>query len=195
MNKLKLFLTVLSILIAVTPITVQIIIHRDNIVGLILPPTIADILTSNTDDLTNADSFDFGGSSIPLPMLVGTPILYPNNTVHLTYTFTNPLDGRITITSMDAKIVCTEHRFILGDVYIEPATLEPNQTLELNVTCILSPKAIEHISTQHQGQDSINAEFENFSVGLTDITITMDHRKLGPIQIPQTTLILNNLSK
>ncbi|MCL1970136.1 MAG: hypothetical protein FWF66_01545 [Candidatus Bathyarchaeota archaeon] len=193
MNKLKLFLIVLSILIAVTPISVQVIIHRDNPVGLILPPTIADLLNGGTEDITNADAFNFAGSSIPLPMLIGNPVLFQNNTVKLTYTFTNPLEGRITITSMDAELVCIDHRFPLGNVFIEPATLEPNQTLELNVTCTLSTQAIEHIRTQHQGQDSINTEFENYSVELTDIKIIMDHRKLGPIQIPQLITTLNKL--
>jgi len=187
MSKVKLFLTILSIFIAVTPITVQAILYRDNIVGLILPPSIADLLTGrNTTDLANADYFDFVGTQIPLPMLTGDPVLFPDNTVKLTYNFTNPLDGKITITTMEAEIVCTEHHFTLGDVFIEPATLEPKQTIDLNVTCRLSPKAIEHIKLYHQGQDHIKAEFENFTVELIDIKITMEHRKLGSIQLPNS---------
>lgn len=193
MSKLKLFLTIISILIAVTPITVQIIIHRDNIVGLVLPPSIAGLLKGGTDDLSTADAVDFAGMSFPLPYLAENPVFSKENTIELIYTFTNPLDGRITITSMDAEIVCIDHNFVLGDVYIEPATLEPHQTVNLNVTCTLSKQAIDHIATHHKGQDSINTEFKNFSVELTDIKITMDHRKLGSIQIACTLLNLKPL--
>ncbi|MCL2134288.1 MAG: hypothetical protein FWH37_01875 [Candidatus Bathyarchaeota archaeon] len=193
MNKLKLFLTIISVLIAVTPITTQIIIHRDNIVGLILPPTISDILAGGTDDLSTADSVNFAGMNFSLPVIVGDPVLFQNNTVKLTYIFTNPLDGKITVTSMNAELVCTDHSFTLSkDIFVDPITLEPKQTVNLNVTCVLSAKAIEHIKTQHQGENSINTEFKNFSVELTDIKITMPHRKLGSIQIPLTILYINH---
>ncbi|MDR2700328.1 MAG: hypothetical protein LBC12_05940 [Nitrososphaerota archaeon] len=188
MSKVKLFLTMISILIVVIPITVQVIIYRDNPVDLILPPTFAALLNGGTDDLSTVDVVDFAGMSFSLPFLSEEPVFFQNNTIKLIYTFTNPLDGKITITTMDAKMVCTDHKFKLGDTFIEPATLEPKQTINFNVYCILSTTAIEHIATHHQGQDSINTEFENFSVDLTDIKIIMPHRKLGSIQIPQTIL-------
>jgi hypothetical protein len=191
MNKIKVFLTVITILIAVTPITIQVIRYRENPVDLILPPSVSEILKGGTDDLVNADEFHFVGKSFPLPMLTGEPVLSKDNTVELTYNFTNPLDGKITITSMDAEIICTEHKFKLGEVFIEPATLGPHQTIDLDVTCILTPKAIEHITTQHKGQTNIKTKFKDFSVDLLDIKITMPHRKLGTIQIPLTTSLLS----
>lgn len=194
MSKLKLFLTIITILIAVVPISVQVIRYRDNPVDLILPPSISEILQGGTDDLVNADAVNFAGMSFPLPILTGEPVLSKDNKIHLTYNFTNPLDGKITITTMDAELVCTEHKFKLGDVFIEPATLESNQTIDLDVTCILTPQAIEHIKTQHKGQTSIKTEFENFSVDLIDIKITMPHRKLGIIQIPLSLLTLNPIN-
>ncbi|MCL2643679.1 MAG: hypothetical protein FWD52_09300 [Candidatus Bathyarchaeota archaeon] len=194
MNKVKLFLTVLSILIAVMPITVQVIRHRDNPVGLILPPTIDDLLNGGVGDLSDADIVSYAGMTFPLPSLSGAPMLSQDNTVKLVYTFTNPLEGTITIVSMDAEIVCKEHNFTIGTVFVEPTTFEPHQTLDLNLTCILTPQATEHIKTHHQGQDILNTEFKNFSVELRDIKIEMDHRKLGPIQIPQLTLLLQTLT-
>lgn len=193
MSKLKLFLTIITILIAVVPITVQVIRYNDNPINLILPSSISEILQGGIDDLANADEFHFAGKTFPLPMLTGDPILSKDNTVELTYNFTNPLNGEITITSMNAELVCTEHKFKLGDVFIEPATLESNQTIDLDVTCILTSQAIEHIKTQHKGQTSIQTEFENFSVDLLDIKITMPHRKMGTIQIPQALLTLTPL--
>jgi len=174
----------ITILIAVTPISLQVIIHRDNIVSLILPPTIEELLFGSTGDIANADVINFAGMSFSLPYLSETPTLSHDNTIKLSYTFTNPLDGKITIISMDAEIICTDHNFTLGHVSIEPITFEAYQTLELNVTCTLTAQAIKHIETQHKNQNNINTEFKNYSIDLTDIKIIMDHRKLGDIYIP-----------
>ena len=196
MNKVKFFLTVLSILIAVTPLTVQIIIHRDNLVNLILPPTFADLISEGTEDISDVDVFDFAGMYVPLPTLTGTPVLSQDGTVKLTYNFTNPLDGKLTVNSMDAEIICVEHDFTLGkDVFVEPITLGPHETCDLHVIVYLTPNAIEHIITHHQGQDNIYTEFKNYSVDLTDIKITMPHRHLGYIQIPKSNLNPNDLYK
>jgi hypothetical protein len=190
MSKIKLFLTILSVIIAVTPLTVQVIIYRDNIVDLVIPPTVADLFEGGASNLYDADFFELaGGMSVALPYLSEDPVLMPDNTIKLTYTFTNPLDGKITITSIDAEIICIDHGFTLGKVFIEPVTLESNQTLNIDVTCNLTTNAIEHITTNHKEQDSINTEFKNFKVELVDITITMDHRKLGNIQIPNQPLL------
>jgi len=184
MNKVKLFLTILTILIAVVPLTTQVILYRENPVDLIIPPTIADLLSGGTDDLATADAVNFAGMSFSLPTLIDDPILFQNGTIKLVYQFTNPLDGKITINSMDADIVCIDHNFTIGNVFIEPATLEPNQTIELNVIGILTPQAVEHITKYHKDQNSIDTQFKNYSVDLTGIKITLPYRKLGPIQIP-----------
>jgi len=185
-SKIKFFLTIVTILIAVTPITVQVVIHRDNLVGLILPPTVEGLLSGSTIDFANADFVDYAGMSFPLPYLSKTSLLTRDNNIKMIYTFTNPLDGKITIASIEAEIICTDHAFPLGNVFIEPVTFEAHQTLDLELTCILSSQGIEHIKTHHDGQNSINTEFKNYSIDLTDIKIIMDHRKLGNIQIPQT---------
>jgi hypothetical protein len=193
MNKIKLFLTILTILIAVVPIATHVIIYRENLVGLILPPTLAELFFGGTDNLVTADTVDFAGMSFSLPILLGDPILLQNDTLRLIYEFTNPLDGKITINAIDADIVCIDHNFPLGTVFIDPAALEPNQTLEFNVTGILTLQALGHITTHHKNQNSINTEFRNFSVDLTGIKITMPQRKLGPIQLPSSILTHNSL--
>jgi hypothetical protein len=183
MSKVKFFLTILSIIIAVTPLTTQVILYRDNLVDLVIPPTIADLFEGGVVDLYSADVVELVGTSFSLPILSKEPV-FQDNTIKLTYTFTNPLDGKISLTSIDAEIVCIDHGFSLGKVFIEPTTLASNQTLDIDVSCVLSSQAIEHIATAHKGQDKISTEFKNFKVELIDITITMDYRKLGDIQIP-----------
>ncbi len=193
MSKTKFFLTILTILIAVVPMTTYVIIYRENPVDLILPNSLAELFMGSIDDLATVDNIHFAGMYFSFPTLVGDPVLHQNGTLNLIYKFTNPLDGQITINAINAEIVCLDHDYTLGHVFIEPATLEPNQTLEFNVTGVLTPQAIEHITTQHNKQNSINTEFKNFSVDLTGIKITMPHRKLGDIQLPHAIFASNSL--
>jgi hypothetical protein len=193
MSKIKIFLTLLSVLIIVTPITTQIFLHRDNISGLIIPPAIDDLLNAGVDDINNADAVDIVGISFQLPVLSEAHIFSQNNTAKLIYTFTNPLNNEITITAMNADVVCVEHDFVLGTVSIEPITLGPKQTLDISVNCVLNPQTLEHIETKHQGQNSLSAEFKNFTVDLIGVKIQTDTRKLGPIQIPLLPLAPNQL--
>jgi hypothetical protein len=185
MNKIKFFLTILSILISVTPIVTQVFIHRDNIVGLVIPPEFDSLINAATDDLSNADAVNIAGVSFQLPVLSDVHISHQNNTIEMVYTFSNPIDSKITLTAMDAEVVCVDHNFVLGTVSIEPTPFEPKQTLNIPVTCILSAQALEHIATNHKEQNSIKAEFKNFSVELIGVKIHMDHRKLGDIPIKQ----------
>jgi hypothetical protein len=188
MNKIKFFLTIISILISVTPIATQAFVYRENLVGLVVPPEFDDLMNAAGGDLSDADAVNIAGVSFQLPVLSNAHIFPQNNTIELVYTFTNPLDGKITLTAMDAEVVCVDHHFVLGAVSIEPTPLEPRQTLDISVTCVLSVQALEHIATHHKGQDSIKAEFNNFSVELIGVKIHMDHRKLGEIPIKQLTL-------
>ena len=183
MNKLKIFLTVLSVLITVIPIGTQVFIHRDNLVGLVIPSTFNDLLNTSVDDISTADSVDIAGFSFQLPVLLNAEFFFHDSTVKMLYTFTNPLDAEITLTSMDAEIICVADNFILGSISIEPTHFDPNQTLEIPVTCVLSRQALEHIAIEHQGQDSIKTEFKNFSVELIGVKIHIDTRKLGDLQI------------
>ncbi|MDR2203212.1 MAG: hypothetical protein LBE76_02715 [Nitrososphaerota archaeon] len=188
MSKIKLFLTILSILIAVMPISIQAIRYHDNLVGLVMPPSIEQLFSGGIEDLEAVDAIDFAGMSLQLPILQGEPILFQNRTVHLIYTFTNPFDTNLTINSMDADVICVDHHFILGTVLIEPVTLAPKQTLNLYVTCIFSTQAIAHIATEHKGQDSITTVFKDYTVELQGIEIHMEQRKIGDIKISPHTI-------
>ncbi len=120
------------------------------------------------------------------PMISGEPQYFPeNNTVKFTYNFTNPLNTEITITTLQAEVVCHDHGFPLGQVGIDPSTLQPGQTIDITAFGVLSDEALEHIVTQHAGQSTINADFENLDVEMGGVTIQMDLQQyVGSIPIP-----------
>ncbi len=184
MNKTKILLSLLTVLIMVVPLAVQVIAYQNNLVGLIIPPELMNLMNPQSSNSGNSGT-TLANSPFQPPIATGEPQYFPqNNTVQLTYSFTNPLNSRITITAMQAEMICHDHGFPLGNVSIEPTTLEPKQTLDITATGVFSPEALEHIKTQHSGQSSINAEFENLNVEMAGVKIQMDHQELGYIPIP-----------
>lgn len=182
MKKVKVLLTLLSVIIAVAPITAEILLYQDNLVGLIIPPEITNLLNGGVSTVTG----EIGNTPFEPPMLSGEPQFFPeNNTVKFNYNFTNPLNTEISIKTLQAKVVCHDHGFQLGEVSIDPATLKPGQTIDITAFGVLSDEALKHIAAQHAGQSSINADFENLIVEMGGVTIQMDLQQyVGGIPIP-----------
>ncbi|XHH09826.1 MAG: hypothetical protein ACFCUE_04155 [Candidatus Bathyarchaeia archaeon] len=183
MKKVKFLLSILSILIIVAPITAEVLLYQDNLLGLIIPPEITNLMNGGN---VKTGINQIANTPFEPPMLSGEPQYFPeNNTVKFTYNFTNPLNTEISIKTLNAKVVCHDHGFPLGEVGIDPATLEPGQTIDITAFGVLSQQALEHIATQHAGQSSINADFENLNVEMAGITIQMDLQQyVGNIPIP-----------
>ena len=187
MKKVKILLTILTILIAVVPITAEVLIYRDNLTGLVIPPEISNLMNGgNIAANMGTVTGDIANTPFEPPMLSGEPQYFPeNNTVKFTYNFTNPLETEITITTLQAQVVCHDHDFLLGEVGIDPSTLAPGQTIDITAFGVISDEALEHIVTQHAGQTSINADFKNLEVEMGGVTIQMDLQQyVGNIPIP-----------
>ncbi|MGD6808619.1 MAG: hypothetical protein ACQCN3_02865 [Candidatus Bathyarchaeia archaeon] len=187
MKKVKILLTLLSVIIMVAPITAEVLIYQNDLVGLVIPPEIANLLKGdNTNNNIGTVTGDTSNTPFEPPMLSGEPQYFPeNNTVKFTYNFTNPLNTEINITTLQAEVVCHDHGFPLGNVGIDPATLEPGQTIDITAFGVLSDEALEHIATQHAGQSSLNADFKNLDIEMAGVTIQMDLQQyVGNIPIP-----------
>ncbi len=184
MKKVKILLTLLTIIITVTPIAVQLIAYQDNLMGLIIPPELSNLMNGGSSNNGIGEVANMPG--FEPPALSGEPQFFPaNNTVKFTYNFTNPLNTQITVTTLEAEVVCHEHGFPLGTVAIDPTTLAPKQTVDITAFGVLSDAALQHIMEQHPGQSSINADFKNLNVDMGGVTIQMDQQQnIGEIPIP-----------
>ncbi len=187
MKKVKILLSILSVIIIVAPIAAEVLIYQNNLIGLVIPPEITNLLNGdNISGNIGTVTGDIASTPFEPPMLVGEPQYFPeNHTVKFTYNFTNPLSTEIKVTTLQAEVVCHEHGFSLGNVSIDPATLEPGQTIDITAFGVLSDAALKHIATQHAGQSSINADFKNLDVEMAGVTIQMDLQQyVGNIPIP-----------
>ena len=190
MNKVKIFLTLLTIAIIVTPLAIEVLLYHDNLLGLIIPSEITDIVNGNNDsNNSNGNSNGLDGllnSQFELPQPVGDPQYNPaTKTVAYTFNFTNPLQTPIEVNNLQAGIISHNDGFFLGNITIDkPLKLDPGQTADITALLILSDDAINYLRTKSETQSSINIDFADLNVNLAGIQVQLDRQNIGDVAIP-----------
>lgn len=182
MNKAKIALTILSIAIVVGPIASVVLLYRDNLVGLVVPPEIKNL--GENLSVNNSSSSPFiAGSNVQLPTLAGET-QYNQETGAFSYpiNFTNPLKTEISVDQISAQIQSKDNNAILGNISItQPIEIAPGQSGIINATGNLDPEAINQIKAQYSG-DVNNIALENVNIVVGGIQIHFDELDAGSLQ-------------
>jgi hypothetical protein len=190
MNKVKILLTLLTIAITVTPIVVEVLIYRDNLLSLIIPPEITDLINGDSNSSNSIGNNNVVNkllnSQFELPKPVGDPQYDPETrTLSATFSFTNPLQTPISIDKVSSGIVSHDDGFFIGNLTIdEPIRLDPGQTADITITSILSDDAVDYLKDKAEDQDSINIDLIDLNVDLAGIQVQLDKQNIGDISIP-----------
>jgi flagellin-like hook-associated protein FlgL len=187
MKKLKLFLTLLTIAITVTPIAVEVILYHDNLSGLIIPKDFNNIING---DNSNSNSNSSNGNNLlnadfQPPQPVGEPQYDPStNTIAYTFNVTDPLQIPIEFDNLKAGMVSHDDGMFLGNITIDkPIELNPGQTANITAYGVLSDSAVNYLKTKAQTQSSINVDFVNMNVNVAGIQIQLDKQNVGDIPL------------
>jgi flagellin-like hook-associated protein FlgL len=188
MKKLKIILLFLTIAITVTPIVIEVLLYRDNLLDLIIPPEIANIV-NNKNNNSNEKSINGNNLLNPefeLPKPIGDPQYNPETkTISYTFNFTNPLQTPLEIDELQTGLVSHNDGFFLGNITIsKPLKLDPGQTVDITALGILSDDAIDYLKSQSATQNSINLDFVNLNVDLSGVQLQLDKQNIGNIPIP-----------
>jgi hypothetical protein len=188
MKKLKLILLLITIAITITPIAIEVLLYRDNLLDLIIPPEIANIVN---DKSNNSNEKSINGNNLlnpefELPKPVGGPQYNPQTkTLSYTFNFTNPLQTTLEIDELQAGLVSHDDGFFLGNITIDkPLKLDPGQTIDITALGILSDDAINYLKNRSATQNSINLDFVNLNVDLSGVQLQLDKQNIGDIPIP-----------
>jgi hypothetical protein len=186
MKKLKLILLLLTIAITITPIAIEVLLYQDNLVDLIIPPEIANVVHSNNSNEKSIDGNNLLNPEFELPQPVGDPQYNPETkTISYTFNFTNPLQTPLEFDKLQAGLVSHNDGFFLGNITInQPLILDPGQTVDITALGILSDEAIDYLKSQSATQNSINLDFVNLNVDLSGIQLQLDKQNIGNIPIP-----------
>jgi hypothetical protein len=186
MKKLKLILLLLTIAITITPIAIEVLLYQDNLVDLIIPPEIANVVHSNNSNEKSIDGNNLLNPEFELPQPVGDPQYNPETkTISYTFNFTNPLQTPLEFDKLQAGLVSHNDGFFLGNITLnQPLILDPGQTVDITALGILSDEAIDYLKSQSATQNSINLDFVNLNVDLSGIQLQLDNQNIGNIPIP-----------
>jgi hypothetical protein len=178
MNKVKVALTFISIIIVAVPLTGIIYLHRHNLFGLVVPPEVNGLIDGS-----------FAQTQFEYPMPVGEPNYDPETkTVKFSFSFTNPLRNDISIREMSGVIKCKEHGIILGDVSLEePIQIPSGGTSIIHAFGTWTEQAFDHFETYHSGSEDryINVSFDNLTVDIAGIKVQVDSQDIGWIELPK----------
>jgi hypothetical protein len=188
MKKLKIILILLTIAITIAPIAIEVLLYQDNLLDLIIPPQMANIVNGNSN---NSNEKSVNGNNLlnpdfKLPQPIGEPQYNPQTkTISYTFNFTNPLQTPLELDKLQASLVSHNDGFLLGNITInQPLKLDPGQTVDITALGILSDDAIDYLKSQSATQNSINLDFVNLNVDLSGVQLQLDKQNIGNIPIP-----------
>ena len=181
MDKVKIALTLLSILIVIGPLAGIAYVYRDNLLGLVVPPQVKSLVSGG--DSTGSQS----QPEFQPPQLVGEP-QYNAQTgaVTVSFNFTNPLTNAVSIDNLSAEVQSEEGGVSLGNISLnQPLQIASGETSIISVSGILNQNAISQFEAQNPGVNGINISLANLNVNVAGVNVHMNQvNNVGQLQLP-----------
>jgi hypothetical protein len=174
MFDIKKAFAILSIAIFLVPMAGLIILYRDNLEGIVLPP-----------EVKNLASGDF--SSQMFPTLTGETVDPTAGTVSFYFRFENVLSSKITVKDISSDIVdADDHRLIAHISLSKTLIIMPNKPVMITVSGTLTSGTIQYFKdylAQSSENDDIHLLFQNLHVEAAGITAYSDSSDAGWLMV------------
>lgn len=171
MEKVRILLTLITIATIAGPLVGELVIYRDNLSGLIIPPEINNLMN------TTGGNGSLLGTPIEVPQIVSSEYDPISRTVIFSFNFTNPFNFDLTLRTLTANVVCTQHDFPLGHVALaNPIPLRGGETVLIPVTGTWTEDAVNHFSIAHAGAQKISVDLTGMNVNISGITLDFTQR-------------------
>jgi hypothetical protein len=184
LEKVKIAITALTIVIMIGPLLCMVFIYRDNLIGLVLPPQFGG--STSNEEFFNLENLASIGSDIKPPELVGSQYFSENGSFALAFNFTNPIAEEISVDSFTAGVYSKDGTF-LGNVLLgSPLSIGPNESGLIDIAGSWSQEALDYFKS-HSNSDTIDVTFKNINVAVAGLEFQLDElprELLGPIQLP-----------
>ena len=182
MQALGLILILINVGAIVGPIVGVVLIYRNNLQDLVIPPEVQQIIGDTIKTLTlsspnnpsnpTSDPSNSSNVNLELPKYVNASVNPAGRTVTAVFKFTNPFNINMTIYALSADVQCHAHSFMLGHAAISNTVdLPPMQTADITVVFAWTEIAQEHFLTAHAGQTTVNVDLVNISINVSGISI------------------------
>jgi hypothetical protein len=159
--KLKLALSVISILIIAVPLSTLAVLSSGNFMDTVVTPSIKDAFSSGLSSQTQL-----------YPQATDANYYAQNSTVSFTFTFTNPLNINLKVYSITSNVTSTDDKWIAYITLDNPTDILPHQTAELKVSGTLQTGVTDYLTQQVAGgASSLDLVFENLDVSVGGLTV------------------------
>jgi len=181
MHALSVVLLLISIGTIVGPIGAVAIMYRDNLVQLVVPPQISNLINGNNnvmqDNGNNNNNNDngnnnSGGGGLINPVFVGAQINSEARTFTVTVNVTNSFSYDLTLNSINATVESSQDNYQLGTISLTtPVTILAGQTSAVTVSGAWTQDAENYVLNNYGGATSIDVNLVNTTVDVNGIVI------------------------
>jgi hypothetical protein len=159
MQKVRIILTLITIITIVGPIAAELVLYRNDLSGLIIPPDVLSLINGNVNGTA------ITGQPITLPQLVNSNYDPTTRTVSFSFNFTNPFK---------LNVECAQHNFPLGNMTLaHPVRLGSGETVLIPVTGFWTQEAMAHFADAHKGATKIDVNLTGLNVDVSGIRLTL----------------------
>jgi hypothetical protein len=186
MDKVRLALVLVTVAITVGPILGIVLVYRDNLAGLFIPPEINQLMNGIPGATGNPGQPDQTGGiegllddflsngTIPSniseiipekPQIQYDPV---TRTFTASFQMNNPSQFDMTLDSIYGTVECDEHHFPIGPMQLKnPVTLKAGESATVTITGQWSEDAIKHLETGHPGEQSVRCSLVGAVISYT----------------------------
>lgn len=171
MEKVRVLLTIISIAIIVGPLSVEVMVYKDNLSELIIPSEVTKLMGLNSEDGALSDL------KIEVPQIVSSDFDINARTAELTLNVTNPVNFDLNLKVFTGTVVCTEHNFVLGTVTInDPVEFQGKQSTIFSIVGTWASDALTHIMASHLGENQIGIDLTDIHVEVNGVMISLEQK-------------------
>ena len=181
MDKVRFLLTIISLAVVVGPFVWEVMVYRDNLSGLIVPPEVVSFMgVTGENDV-------FSGVEFEAPRVVGSSFDVNSRTVEVILNVTNPFDVDLSLEVLNGTLVCSEHDFVLGFVGVNGAVeFRGKQSTVFSVVGSWVPDVLTHVGSSHVGEDEVGIDLIDVNVEVNGVMVSLGERiHLGDFPLVQ----------
>lgn len=184
-------LAILSITLIMAPVGAMVVIYQDNLMGLLVPPEINDLLTGNPSSFLvndNVGSFDDGSRATAFiaPKFVSANIDNDANTFTVIVDVSNNVNYTFVLETFSTDIRTTGDNYHLVSVDLRnpPVTLNPGETSRVTIVGTWSDEAEAYLMANYAGASQISVQLVDTTISVNGVTVTLSDPI--PVEFPLT---------
>jgi len=191
MQVLSVVLVLISIGCIVGPIGDVVLMYRNNLPGLVIPPQINNLMNGNknnnqgndnNNNINNYNNSNYnnsdnnnnnnGNNGFITPTFVSSQINNAAKTFTVTVNVTNSFGYDLTLNSMNATVESSTDNYQLGTITLtSPVTIIAGQIALVTVSGMWTQDAVNYVQNNFSGATSINVNLADISIDVNGIVV------------------------